>query len=223
MTGSRKEDDGSSISKELEPTARTTNDQPWDPLASIRKTISPTQRLQLLKMQVPILPAEDFMDTVEVQRAAEKRPRRFLVPVLGLAGVLLAFLVVVLWSRFWSAPPPLDESTQRPLVSAGSREVAFRNATPSSATSADRSEPSPPSLEALGAARATGESSAGDPAIAKPRALEVGSAKSLHTASPSPRSKSAPLQATTSTSTPTPTPPNPEPAPSGITFWTQPR
>ena len=204
MTASREEDERASGNHEVEPKARPASGH-WDPLASFRKTISPTQRMELLSMKVPVLPPEDFMDTADFERARAARSRRFMPLVFGLGGVLLVLLFVGLWSRFWSMSSHPMESTRPPIApkavpTAPSPAHVDSQASPTSTTAAASIEP-PASTK---------------PA-AKSRPLEA-TPKSADPSPPSvPRSKPAPPQPKTST------PSNPEPAPSGINFWTQPR
>jgi hypothetical protein len=215
MTDSREEDERASGNHELEPKARPASGGPWDPLASFRKTISPTQRMELLKMKVPVLPPEDFMDTADFQRARAARTRRFMPLIVGLGGALLVLLFVGLWSRFWSTPSRPVESTRPPIAPIEApRAAAISNAVPTAASPAHVDTPASPTLTTAVAPVEPPSAKA----AAKSPSVEVGTPKSLDASPPSvPRSKPALLPPKTST------PPNPEPAPSGINFWTQPR
>jgi hypothetical protein len=196
-------------SRELSPETRPESGEAWDPLASVRKTISPTQRIQLLKMQVPVLPPEDFMDTAEFERGRAARSRRFLPLVYGLGGALLILLFAGLWSRFWSAHSSVEQTARSHLAQIEKPRPAALTLNPS----AEPHQLTPSSPPVQPPARAEPPIQAKLPAPTDPKPAKAPRSTATHTAPP---------QATTSTA-PTPTAPTPEPAPSGIKFWTQPR
>ena len=87
---------------------------PWDPFRYLIKTISPQQRAELWRLQVPILPQEEFMTTEELRRARLARLRR---PVIIAAGALLVILAVFgLWWRASASRAPLASSQSLPAV-----------------------------------------------------------------------------------------------------------
>src|SRR3954471_18494371 len=118
MSATRDKEGTTGGKRDLEPNTHPDNGEAWDPLASVRKTISPTQRIRLLKMHVPILPPEDFLDTADLQRRYALPSRRFLPLVFGLGGALLVLLFVALWLRFWPTPSNPDENTPQQLAPA---------------------------------------------------------------------------------------------------------
>ena len=179
----------------------------WDPLTSVRKTISPTQRIELLKMPVPILPPEDFMDTADLQRGRAVPSRRFLPLVFALLGGLLLLLFAGLWSRFSSSPAGSDETTgaEPPKPSSLPVTATLSSAMPAPAPAPSSAMPAPPASVATAAsAKERGPS----PALAAIKPLE-----------PQPLARPKPPSVPSSK----PTSITAEPAPSGITFWTQPR
>ena len=206
MTDSREEEERPSDKHALDGRARPVTGRRWDPLASFRKTISPTQRMELLKMKVPVLPPEDFMDTAQFKRARAARSRRFLPLAFGLGALVFALLFAALCSWIWSAPPPARElaqpaptppaaQTERPLAAAISGDFPPVASAPILTPPAATAEASPRSKVSA--------------AVALPPSIEP-SSRSI------PRAKPAPTQAKSST------PPVPDPAPSN-SLWTKPR
>jgi len=216
MSKLRPEEQPVSGSRPLEQNGGSAREETWDPLASIRKTISPTQRIRLLKLEVPVLPPEDFMDTAELQRSLVPSPRRFLPLVVGLGAAFLILLVAGIWSRFLSTSSNEAQSTaaapaapDRPRLAA-SVGASPSLAAPPPARSTTTSPPSPTRTERL----------------AEPRAATVSSTAKAASA----KSTSAPKQSVVTPpivpAVPEATAPSPDvaaPAPSGIKFWTQPR
>jgi hypothetical protein len=210
MTDSIDDEESSSGNHELEPKARRTSG-PWDPLASFRKTISPTQRMELLQMKVPVLPPEDFMDTADFQRARRARSRRFLPLVFALGAILLVLSFMGLWSRFLSTHPQRDSSTRATPVHPEQPPVAaVSSAIQASADPLHAADAVPPTLTARAAPVEA-------PPTTKPVAKAPSDAAPPSPSEPNPRSpRSAVAQPKTST------PPVLDPAPSN-TLWTKPR
>ncbi|HKO50301.1 MAG TPA: hypothetical protein VJV79_21370 [Polyangiaceae bacterium] len=212
MTNPREDDERPSGNQRLEAAVRPITAGPWNPLASFRKTLSATQRIELLSMKVPVLPPEDFMDTAEFQRVRAARSRRFLPLVVGISAALLLLLCVGLWS-WLKVRPPLRATSPLPAAIGATAPTAIpvRLAPAPESTMA---KPTPPTV-------------AKAPPISKPPAKPP-----VSTAAPAARETLAPRESAPSSapssklSTPPPktnTLPNPAPAASGINFWTQPR
>jgi len=229
MSKRRPEDEGPRGERERVPEAQPVGGEAWDPLASVRKSISPTQRIQLLKMQVPVLPPEDFMDTAAFQRARAVRSRRFLPLVLGLAGALLVLLLVGLWSRFSSNP---DENSRSEVDSVRPRVATLNGAIPSTAEahlsaqssprqpppSAHDEQPISPQVAATPPKPGVAATPPKPGVAATPPKPGLGPTTFLNSKRQTDtHSVAAARPPKTSTSL------TPEPAPSGITFWTQPR
>jgi cytoskeletal protein RodZ len=211
MTDSIDEEESSSGNHELEPKAPRTGG-PWDPLASYRKTISPTQRMELLQMKVPVLPPEDFMDTADFQRAQRARSRRFLPLVFALGAFLLVLLFMGLWSRFLSTPPQRDSSNRATPVHTEQPPVAVvSSAAQTSASPLHTADAVPPTLTAHAAPVEA-------PPTTKPAAKAPSDVAPSSPSEPNPRSPSRSAVAQPKTSTP----PVLDPAPSN-TLWTKPR
>jgi hypothetical protein len=237
MSKPRHEQESASRTGAIEQKAAAPHEETWDPLASIRKTISPTQRMRLLKMEVPVLPPEDFMDTAELQRVHVPRTQRFLPLLLAFGAALLILSLMGLYLRFWSAPSNLEQSptaarttTQpaelpttvdpTPSLASPSRPA---NSTPSSSPQPEEERPPQTRAASLSPAKAPLTKSSAD-------ATQSRGTQSNVTAVAEPNTSAPHVRPDPSTSTPqartepsTSTPPVPAPVPSGIKFWTQPR
>jgi len=240
MTDTREDEDNPSGNHPLD--ARLTAGGSWNPLASFRKTISATQRMELLRMKIPVLPPEDFMDTADFQRARAARARRFRPLVVVISAVLLVLLFAGLRSWLQSLSPHRDASSEavpgpgpiaqppRPTVSSA----------PPNAIAPPRVAPpaAPESAVPASAAPASAAPALRPPALADAAQLAKTATPSQATPSQATPSKITPLSRrpveanprSVSRSTPAPPQPKttdhpttPEPAPSGINFWTQPR
>lgn len=200
----------------------------WDPLASIQKTISPTQRMQLLKMEVPVLPPEDFMDTTELERGRHEHTRRFVPLVLCLGGALLILLSVGVWLRVRSSPSSSAQVTRatptaQPRPAAASTPFAPPTENTGKATLHAASPSQPNAERRLANAASTLPSQAGEP-------IGTGT-PGKPTAPPNlPKSRGESKQSTVNrpnvaeaAEPKAPSAPTPQPASSGIVFWTQPR
>jgi cytoskeletal protein RodZ len=252
MSKSRQEEERSMGGREVEAPARPDNAEPWNPLDSVRKTISPTQRLQLLKMQVPVLPPEDFLDTVQLRREQSVRSRRFRPLVFALGMALLVLLFLSLWLRFRSTASGHDASAPAPTPFEASRPASVGNASPavpappelvrqsrptapdsnqplakdhrpsSNQTSASSHSAASHSAASHSAASHTPPASTQPPVGAKAQP-QLPDAKAATSKS---REPSSPAVTGSDAGPPQPNtsiPAIPEPAPSGIKFWTQPR
>ncbi|HEY5377246.1 MAG TPA: hypothetical protein VIK01_26385 [Polyangiaceae bacterium] len=216
MTDSIEEEESSSGNHELEPKARPPSGGPWDPLSSFRKTISPTQRMELLQMKVPVLPPEDFMDTADFQRARAARWRRFLPLVLAVGALLFVLLFVGLWSRFWSTTttPQRDSSTRATPAHIEQPSVASASsAIQATADPLHIAAAVPPTVTALVAP-------AESPPTTKPVAQAPIEAAPSSSSEPNPRSAPRSVPALPQPKTATPLVPDPVPS---NTLWTKPR
>jgi len=161
----------------------------WNPLASFRKTISPEERLELLRLQPPLLPPEDFMDTAELQRVRYARLRRWW-PGLTIACFFAIALVAVilLWPRAQSQPEETSTNSKQPETT--------------------------PRVAQAAALPTTGPSVASAPIVAPPAsgsALPLtASAPPIVTTAPHATSVSSPPKATTAASTKPSTPKLPQ-------------
>jgi hypothetical protein len=88
---------------------------PWDPFRYLIRTISPEQRAELLQLQVPILPQEEFMTTAELRKARRARLRTRRPMIVGAAALAIA---LVIWAiRWWATAPSADPAArQAPLM-----------------------------------------------------------------------------------------------------------
>ncbi|HKO51970.1 MAG TPA: hypothetical protein VJV79_29880 [Polyangiaceae bacterium] len=88
-------------------TKNTGNHGRWDPFKTFRRFLAPEERMELLQVKRPVLPPEDFMNTVELERLRSTRFRaklRYLSPALiGLGTFLIVGVAAVLWCRPWSS------------------------------------------------------------------------------------------------------------------------
>ena len=245
MTDTREDEDNPSGNHPLD--ARLTAGGSWNPLASFRKTISATQRMELLRMKIPVLPPEDFMDTADFQRARAARARRFRPLVVVISAVLLVLLFAGLRSWLQSLSPHRDASSEavpgpgpiaqppRPTVSSAPPNAI---APPRVAPPAAPESAAPESAVPASAAPASAAPALRPPALADAAQLAKTATPSQATPSQATPSKITPLSRrpveanprSVSRSTPAPPQPKttdhpttPEPAPSGINFWTQPR
>ena len=220
MTKQRQAEEGVIANQALEADPRAPQEQAWDPLASIQKTISPTQRLQLLKMEVPILPPEDFLDTTELQQERGEPSRRFVPLVLCSASALLILLCAGVWSRFW-APSGTNEGTQLARSKQAPPPTGVNRSAPVTATASS----------AIVALAPTGFP---QPGASLPGHVAESPGAKAPAAPPAtarlPKSQPDPKRATVTRSNVaeaaepnTSTPSTPQIAPSGVVFWTQPR
>ena len=84
----------------------------WNPFASMRMTISPDERLALLKMPLPLLPPEDFLSTVEREKLARARRRPVVIGLVAFVGV--AVLGALGWWLWPGVPHPDVQATAVP-------------------------------------------------------------------------------------------------------------
>ena len=118
MMNPPEEDESASgeLERELEPQKPGATGGPWDPFSYFRKTISPTQRLELLRLEVPVLPPEDFMDTADLKRVRFARLRRWRPALLGLGVLIIALLFAGFWFWHSSSAPAVDVVTPPPVM-----------------------------------------------------------------------------------------------------------
>lgn len=87
---------------------------PWDPFRYLIKTISPQQRVELLQLQVPILPPEEFMTTRELRTARMARWRKWWPAMLG--GLVLLIATVAAAVHFLRSPTSAQSVLPSPAV-----------------------------------------------------------------------------------------------------------
>lgn len=123
-----------------EPKKASPSKGPWDPFRYLIKTISPQQRAELLQLQVPILPPEEFMTTRELRVVRMKRLRRWRPAIIGAVVLILALVAAAV--HFWGSPtidrpsPPTAPLTPEPAAtsnSLGTASPAVRVSVPPSA------------------------------------------------------------------------------------------
>src|SRR3954468_9714782 len=112
MTDTRNEDGRASGQGEPEAGKSPRTKPRWDPLSSIRMTISPAYRAELLLMKRPLLPPEDFMDTADFARERAARRRRLLPALLIGAAMVIALAAWALWT--WSQNPAAADERIHP-------------------------------------------------------------------------------------------------------------
>jgi hypothetical protein len=209
MIKSREQDERPSGEHELEVKKPGSSRGPWDPFAYLRKTISPTQRMELLRLEVPVLPPEDFMDTADFRRARKARLRRWWPALVGLGAVVVALVFAGLWSH--QGPSPSANS--------GSATPALPTQVPSDVVSALHpiAHVASPPTQTQVADSASAAVSTAEPPPLKPSRPERETPPTAGAAV-----HSAPRSTPASTSPPPPITP-PEPASSGKIFWTSPR
>jgi hypothetical protein len=135
-----------------EPKKASPSKGPWDPFRYLIKTISPQQRVELLRLQVPILPPEEFMTTRELRMARMARLRRWRPAFIGGGVLLLALVAAAVW--FWGSPasvrplPPPASVAQAPTGAAKTLDTPHVAAPTPAPPSAGTSLPSAAQAEA---------------------------------------------------------------------------
>lgn len=120
----------------------------WNPFLTLRMIISPEERMALLSLPMPLLPAEDLMTKEQRKNAARARRRALIIRLIACVGV--AVLAVLVW-WLWPSNAPARE-TQREAVPlsailpTASKPVAAPAVVTSTPTAEATSAPRPPTL-----------------------------------------------------------------------------
>jgi hypothetical protein len=217
VSETQKDDERASGEHELEVKKPGSSRGPWDPFSYLRKTISPAQRLELLRLEVPILPPEDFMDTADFRRARRARLRRWWPALLGFGALMLALMFAGLWLR--RSPPVIQPSSSAVALPMPLQTPGQTSSPPRPLAGSTLPPIAPAPVVTSNSSATLNPAPAGEPSASpKPLRVEHGTPSASEAAV-----HSAPHANPVSSPSPSPPIDTSAPAPSGKTFWTTPR
>jgi hypothetical protein len=85
---------------------------PWDIFATLRKTISPADRMALVNLKRPRLPPEDLLEPGQLSPARAARLRELWPAAIGVAALLSALLFAALWFVWPTLAPHSTENAK---------------------------------------------------------------------------------------------------------------